>query len=219
MNSTADSGGSGFTMSAINSPTLVTGAFGDANGAYNFNGNTTTPQYLTRSSVTQLDTTDNFSLSARIYPTAYQATNYFGLTNGIICKGPATTYNWAMQLSSDTSLAFVKRTGAEGLQYRTFNSLPSFLNKWTTVTMTVTGGFVNLYLNGVYTHQIGVSNIAPGTNDMIIIGAMGGGTGTSVTAFIGSIDDVRVYDHVLNEFEARLIHEQGERAMINFFAF
>lgn len=217
MSSTADSSGGGHTLSAVNGPTLVVGARNEQDGAYNLSGNTALPQYLTRANMTALNVTDNFSLSARIRPTGYSATNYFGLQNGIICKGPATTYNWAMQVSSATSVAFCKRTSPESLQFNTFTGLPSLTNVWTTITMVITGGYVNLYLNGSYYSQQAVSNIQPGTNDSILVGAMGGGTGTSFTAFTGSIDDVRVYDHALNSHEVAAVHEQGESGTINFF--
>lgn len=214
---TLDSSGNNLTLTGANSPGVTRGALGEVNGASTYNGNTSAPQYHIRSAATALSVTDNFSLSAKIHPTAYQSTNYFGLQNGIMAKGPATTYNWSMQVSSATSVAFCKRTGAESLIFRTFTGLPTLTNTWTTVTMVITGGNVSLYLNGAYNSQQAISNIAPGASDNLFVGAMAGGTGTAVTSFTGYLDDVRMYDHALSVDEIRLIHQQGESASLNFF--
>lgn len=217
MGGTADASGNGYTLSVSNSPGQTADYFNGSNGASTFNGSSTSPQYYYRTGMTALNVTDNFTMSARIYPTALQATNYFGLQNGIFYKGPATTYNWGMQLTTATGITFCKRTGAEGLQWKHFTGLPDFMNHWTTVTLTITGGYVNLYLDGVYQSQIAVTNIAPGANDSVFVGAAAGGTGSAVTSFTGYIDDVRFYDHVCAQPEITAIHEQGDYGVINFF--
>lgn len=168
--------------------------------------------------MTGLNVTDNFTMSARIYPTALQATNYFGLQNGILYKGPATTYNWGMQLSSATGISFCKRTGAESLLFSHFTGLPDMMNKWTTVTLVITGGFINLYLNGDYNSQIAVANIGPGANDTVFVGAAAGGGGSSVTTFTGYLDDVRFYDHACTQYEITAMHQQGDYGATNFFS-
>lgn len=192
---------------------MTTDRFGNLSSAYSFSGNTSAPPYFYRLATTALNVTDNFTLCSWIYPTGYQGTQYFGLTNGIMAKGPATTYNWGLQVTSSTSISFVKRTGAEGLQFKTFTGLSDLTNSWTHVATVVFNGYVFLYINGVFNQKIAVTNIAPGASDTIFVGTMSGGTGTAVTAFIGKLDDVRVYTSALTASDVYQIYSNAENTI------
>lgn len=189
-----DSSKTGYNGSIVGA-TLTADRFGTANKAYSFSG---APQYISRTAATALNLTDNFTLSAWIYPTGYHTTGYFGLKNCFIAKGPATTYNYVMQINDANTIAFCKRTGSESLQFKTFTGLPDMTNVWTLVTMVITGNFVNLYLNGVYQNQLSVFSIGPGASDTFFMGA---GSSNSETGFIGSLDDIRIYNRVLTAGE------------------
>lgn len=195
-----DSSKTGYNGSVFGA-TLTEDRFGAPNKAYSFSG---APQYIARNNATALNLTDDFTLSAWIKPTDYRATGYFGLKNGIIVKGPATTYNYGVQVNSATSISFIKRTGSESIQYRTFNDISSLTNVWSLITMVITGGHINLYINGTYINQVTVSNISPGANDSLYIGT----TTTSVaeSAFIGSLDDIRIYNRVLSTAEINTLY-------------
>lgn len=194
-----DSSITGYNCSVVGA-TLTTDRFGTPNMAYSFSG---APQYLLKTAATKLNLTDNFTVSAWIRPTAYHTTGYFGLKNCIIAKGPATTYNYVIQIDSATSISFIKRTGPESIQFKTFSGLSDLTNTWSLITTVVTGGFVNLYINGVYQNQVSVSNIEPGTSDAFFIGT---GASNIETSFIGSIDDVRIYNRTLSIAEISTLY-------------
>lgn len=172
---------------------LTTDRRGRSNSAYTFNG---APQYIDMgTNVPDLSFTDNFTISAWIYPTAYNAGNYFGLTNGILAKGPATTFNYGLQLNNDTTITFVKRTGAEGLQWTNFTT-SSLQNRWSLITVSVQAGTISMYRNGSLVGSQAVGAIQGVSTDRFIIGA--NTTSNASTAFIGKIDDVRIYGRALS---------------------
>lgn len=152
---------------------------------------------------------NNFTIEQVFKPTNYQSGAYYGLTNMLLVKGSATTYNYATQISSDTTVAFIKRTtGGEALQFNTF-TVPSMLFKPTVITFVVTSGTsgsgtVACYHNGalIGSQTIAGSGIAAGTSDPFQIGTQG----TANTAFIGTYYSGRIYstsltaDNVLKNF-------------------
>lgn len=188
----SDQSGVGNNGSA-NNLVATTGQNGQANSAYTFNG---TNSYIDAGASTTLAFTDNFTLSAWIKPTSYHTVGYVGLMNGIIARGPASTFNYTLQATNATTITFIKRTGAEALQFYNFTGLSSLTNTWKLVTLTVKSGTATLYINGVVAGTQAVGAIAGATNDRLTIGAE---TGVSQpeTFFIGAIDDVRVYGRAL----------------------
>ncbi len=197
-----DSSGSGNNLSVVGA-TLGANRFGTSSASYFFNGS---GAYLIKSTpVTGLSFTDNFSISLWCNIASFSESSYFGLKNVLVQKGPASTYNFAIQASSSTSISFIKRTTPESLIFRTFTGLSDYTNAWTHIVCVVTGGFVNLYFNGVYISQLSVSNIAPGPSDSLLIGNIG-----SITPFQGSIDDIRIYNRPLSALEVTTLHETSQ---------
>lgn len=213
-------GRNGLNMITHGEPVASPGSLGESSGSTFFSGNVAAPVWYHRNPGTStfLDFTDNFSFSAKVKPTNYQPNGFFGLRNGIIGKGSGSTVNWAMQLKDATTVEFIKRTGSEALQFRTFTGIPTMTDRWTTLTMTITGGYVNLYVNGVFFRELAVANIAPQANDPFHIGSITSGSSVADTVFIGYIDDVRVYDHVLSAQEVLTVHQSGEAPATAFFA-
>ncbi|HEY1064070.1 MAG TPA: LamG domain-containing protein [Candidatus Saccharimonadales bacterium] len=202
-----DSSGNSNTVSTTN-VTLAADRKGVAGRAYNFAG--AASNYMAGPSGTTgstLSFTTNFSLSAWINPTNYHTAGYFGLKNGVIARGPATTFNYVLQVSDATTVAFIKRTGAEGLQYYNFTGLPNLTNQWTLVTATVSGNTLRLYVNGELFDTRTVGTIAPGSNDTLYLGTSA--AGNSEGSFMGSIDDVRVYNRPINDAEARALYKES----------
>jgi len=146
--------------------------------------------------------TGSFSLEATVKPTNYQTASYYGLINMIMLKGNATTFNYAMQISNNTSVTFIKRGSTESLQYNTF-TVPSMLNKVNTITFTInpTGTTVTCYVNSnlIGSSAITGTPIEPGANDPLwISGISTTGLGTQ---FIGNIYNVKIYNRVLSAAE------------------
>jgi Concanavalin A-like lectin/glucanases superfamily len=195
-----DSTPNGNNGSIIGGAVLTTDRMNQAGKAYSFNG---APQLIQVGTSSVLGFTDNFTLSAWIHPTGYNTTDFFGLKNGVLARGPASTYNYGIQISNATTIAFVKRTSPETLQYRNF-TVPSLTNKWSLVTMTISGGTVKLYLNGQYYASLSTGTIASGPSDNLYIGSMT--NNRPETSFIGKLDDVRIYGRVLNTAEIAALY-------------
>lgn len=216
LNNLSDSGPHKLHLTqAQGSPSSSVDRHGQPNHAYNF----TQPsmQYLVRNSTsgTMLDMTNNMSLAVWIRPTAYQPSSHYGLTNMIVAKGDGALYNYALQATDSTTVSFVKRLSAEGLVFINFSLIPDMTSVWTHLLVTISGSTVCLYRNGSLFEQKSVATIAPGTNDPFYVGS-GMNTRTE-PGFIGSIDDVRVYNHPLNAHEIQAIYRQGESGSTNFF--
>jgi hypothetical protein len=198
-----DLSGFGNNFTLINGPT-----YSSANGGgIVFDG---VNDYSVRSSISassELSVTDNFTIEQIFRPTAYQPSNYFGLTNMLLNKGTASTYNYATQVSSDTSFSFIKRTDPEGLQYSTF-TVPSMLNKVNVVTLVIQNGSnssidtVSCYYNGSFVATVNIAGlaIAPQNNTPFYLGGL---SNVANTMFIGTYHSGRVYNRALAATEVQ----------------
>jgi hypothetical protein len=143
-------------------------------------------------------TNGNFTLEHWIKPTAYQAGSYFGLTNMILSKGPASTFNYATQVTNSTTLSFISRDNAEGLKYLNF-TVPSLTNSITHIVFAVSFSQVSLFINGILSEVKNLTGnpITPYNNDSINIG----GEGNTNTFFTGNMYIHRIYNRMLSSLE------------------
>lgn len=150
--------------------------------------------------------TNNFTIEQIFKPTAYQGSNYFGLTNMLMNKGSASTYNYATQVTTDTTFSFIKRS-VESLQYHTF-TVPSMLNRVNSVTLVIQNGnntsidTVDCYYNGEFVSSLAISGtaIAATDNEPFYLGGL---SNTAGTMFIGSYYAGRIYNRALSAAEIR----------------
>lgn len=184
-------------MTLLGNTALTTDRRGRSNSAYTFDGTGDYMQNTTPNAAVSL--TNNFTLAGWIYPTAYHTTGYFNLKNGIIAKGPASTFNYALQATDATTISFIKRTSPESLIFFNFTGIPSMTNTWTHVLVTVTGGNLNLYVNGTLHSSQAISNVAPGASDVLYFGTDAGGN--TEGHFYGKLDELRIYNRALNTAE------------------
>lgn len=151
--------------------------------------------------------TNNFTIEQIFKPTAYQASSYFSLTNMLMNKGTASTYNYATQLSTDTSFSFIKRTSPESLQFHTF-TVPSMLNKVNVVTLVIQNGnntsidTVDCYYNGEFVSSLSINGtaIAAVDNEPFYLGGL---SSQQYTSFTGSYYSGRIYNRALSVAEIR----------------
>jgi hypothetical protein len=138
----------------------------------------------------------NFTLEHWIKITGYEPGTYFGLTNMIMAKGPASTYNYATQVTNSTTLTFIHRNNSESLIFLNF-TVPTLTNNITQIVFSITLTQVSLYLNGVLseTKNLTGNPITPYTNDILLIG---GHYATNNTNFIGDMYLHRIYNRPLN---------------------
>jgi hypothetical protein len=157
--------GSGTTWTDLTSnplnATINNGTFSSDSGGAFTTSNTATLATIGNLPVSsKLSLTQNFSIEQTFKPTGYQASTYFGLTNQLLAKGTASTYNYVIQLSSDTTVSFIKRTSPEGLQYHTF-AVPSMLNRVIVLTFVVSSNTTVLcYMNGILIGSLSIVGAA-----------------------------------------------------------
>ena len=182
------------STSAING--TINGSPTYTNGYFTLNGSTQWVSLGNLPLASPLSLTSNFSLEVVFTPTAYQTSNYFGLTNVLFEKGNASTYNYEVQATSDTTVSFVKRTSPEGLQYHTF-TVPSMQFQLNVLTFVITSNTtITCYMNSqligstaiVGSAITAVANDPTGISLIDVAGA---------TRFIGKFYSVRAYNKVL----------------------
>ncbi len=197
-----DMAGSVYLGTLTNGPTFNSDNYGSIvfDGANDYVNSSTYPVTSTFSFYT-----GSFSLEATVRPTNYQTASYFGLVNMIMIKGnSASTINYSTQVTSDTSVSFIKRGSAESLQYTTF-TVPSMLNKISNIVFTVnpTGTTVTCYLNGNLIGSAAITGtpIEPSSNDTLrFSGISTTGLGTQ---FIGNIYNAKIYNRTLTAAEVQ----------------
>lgn len=151
--------------------------------------------------------TNNFTIEQIFKPTAYQASNYYGLTNMLMNKGSGSTYNYATQITTNTTFSFIKRTSTESLNFHTF-TVPSMLNKVNVVTLVIENGSntsidtVECYYNGEFISSLSItgSAITANNNEPFYLGGLGS---TGNTMLIGSYYSGRIYNRALSAAEVR----------------
>ena len=184
-----DQSGSGLNGTVIGA-TLTTDRFGNLNNAYSFNGINNT---ITFSGV-PMTITNNWAISAWISPATLSQAGiavshgYDDAVNNTICNG----YSFGV---GNYSGGFVNGGDLMGLYsnisfYNTGYAFPSASN-WYHIVMQRNAGVLSFYVNGV---QLAYSNTTtPYVPNTFRIGSQNG-----VRFFNGAIDDVNIYDNVLN---------------------
>ena len=207
MNGSASDASGNNNNGTVANATLTTGQNGNANSAYNFNGSSA---YIGAGTNTVLAFSDNFTVSAWIRPTGYHTVGFYGLMNGIVSRGPATTFNYLLQVTNSTQISFIKRTGAEGIQFYTFDAVPTSLtNKWSHVAVTVKAGTARLYVDGTFLSARSVGPIAGAAGDSVYLGSACAGGSQQECLFIGSLDDVRIYNRSLSAGDVAALFTAG----------
>lgn len=164
--------------------------FGGASGYFDGQGD-----YLQYSYNSKLDLIGvDFTVESWIYPTSYKANGMRIAAGGggTVAFNSTTGIHWLLQLDNvgKLSLQYWNGSSAAGVT-ATGLSAPS-LYSWTHVALSVSGTTAYLAVGGS-TESGSITGITrPSTNPSFAIGTIPGENGTSSTAFVGYIDDVRV---------------------------
>ena len=206
-NTIYDLSGSGNTGTLVSSPT-----FSSLNsGSLVFNGNS----YITRSSA--LNTGQNFSVTAWIYPTSLSG----GGRNAIIGNGyPFSTDNgWFFCISNNNFGTFQSLMISLGQDncIKISNSYVFQLNKWTHVAVTVSGGgsVIKLYANGIetsYGFSGGSARTLTYSTNEFHVGMRHSGT---PERFGGNISGVQIYNKVLSAQEIQQNYNATKNRFVN----
>jgi hypothetical protein len=201
--------GSGTTAadsSGTNHPLTVTGAtFDDAGrvaGSLTFDGDNANGNRATVSgAATVLDTSQNFSVSAWVRPTALKDAGVVAITgtqaNGGLLRYAASVNRWAfIQNVSDSSTA---------AQARVDSLAPPVLNVWTHLlgVFNAADKTISLYVNGRLQATASFTYTPWKATGTVEVGSYRVGTGIGVLA--GAVDDVKIYPRVLSAIEANQV--------------
>lgn len=185
--SAADSGPNGFTGTITGSPTQ--NSQGIFNGSYKFSGNT---QFISAADDAKLNLTTG-SISAWIYLTSYP-----GTSSTIASKWVNDPYGYRFYVYTDGRVVMeIGATDGTSEYVATSLSDPVPLNTWLHVAATWSaGGGEAIYINGV-------KKAGPTGSKTARFGAGTFKIGRNVAEwdFLGNIDDVRVYNRALKDYE------------------
>jgi hypothetical protein len=200
-----DLSGSGLTGTLVSSPTFST----LNGGSLVFNGSS----YITRSSA--LNTGQNFSVTAWIYPTS------LGARNAIVGNGyPYTTDNGWLFCICDNNFSLFQAlflSIGQNNVLKISNSYVFQLNKWSHVSCSVSGGgsSVKFYVNGVetsYGFTIESGRTISYSNNEFHIGMRHSTTGER---FAGNISQVQIYNTTLTATEIQQNYNATKYRYIN----
>ena len=200
-----DLSGSGFVGTLISSPT-----FSSLNGGSLVFGGSS---YITRSSA--LDTGQNFSVTAWIYPTS------LGARNAIVGNGyPYTTDNGWLFCICDNNFSLFQAlflSIGQNNVLKISNSYVFQLNKWSHVSCSVSGGgsSVKFYVNGVetsYGFTTGSGRTISYSNNEFNIGMRHSST---TERFGGNISQVQIYNTTLTDQEVLQNYNATKARYIN----
>jgi hypothetical protein len=174
--------------------TATTDRFGTNNAAYSFNG---TSSYLTKSSLSQtFSQAGSFSVSVWIKKSNSSA-------NVALMSGSSTASNFVWLIQSDTSLAMFG-TNKQGSSWFWRNAITPFVvNVWEHYVGVYAGNIMTFYRNGVL--QGSTTNTHTGVSQASMPMWIGRGVGGNY--FNGSLDDIGIWNRVLNANEIALLYQ------------
>ena len=195
-----DSSINGNDLTPLGTVTRSANTYNGTGYAASFDGSNST---MYNASPKNLPTGSNISVTAWIYPTAYNDPSY----NGIVSWGPrnctpgAQSFLLSIQNTGILSMAtwcndFVPTSGP---------SVP--LNQWSNVAVTMSGTAVTFYINGVAVENGTLANnIVPNVQSgQLEIGC----TDAVGRCFTGLIDNVRIYSQAMAGREIKQIYAEG----------
>jgi len=198
----ADSSGRGNTGTLTSGPTWTTGKFG---GAVNFANST---NYISVNDSTSLKPGWNISISAWVYPTAYNPSGY---NSGIVYKqgnqqGCCIRPAYGLALNNAGLIVFGVAGDAANVELYSSQKVP--LNTWSHVAAVKNGSSVSIYLNGAQVGRgsAGFSALV-NTTAPLLIGKSAGGWGPD--PFDGRIDDVQIFSTPLTLADIQTLYAGG----------
>jgi hypothetical protein len=153
-----------------------------------------------------LDLENNFSISV------WFKTDNTGFVGTVICKGDVPAWSSGGAYTVFTNVP----NGEIGFSVRKSNNngtggaaAPISYDEWVHVVGTFSDGDIRIYKNGTFVadDDLGTSTINT-NNDSLGIGAEGDGGGL---AFWGSMDDLMVFDRVLEDWEIEQLYKNPKR--------
>lgn len=165
----------------VNNGTPTTGANGQVSGAYTFAASAASVNNVTVPAPT---VGANLTISAWVRPTAYP-------TERSTIIESMLPYGYYLSLYTDGSLQ-IYRYSTTPAGYHTTAAATVPLNQWSYVVGSWDGTNARLYVNGTLLATIAVTGSGIASNQIVI------GAEAVSRQFVGSIDDVRIYNSALS---------------------
>lgn len=208
--STADSSTNGNIGNLANFPDYVSEWVpGRTNGAIIFNNNPpNTNEYVSISDAPSLnfDTVSNFSIAAWVRGSPSQVSGA-----AIIAKGyGGSTEEYTVDVSGGFYRFYVRNSAAAAVNAQS-SSPPNGL--WQHLVATYDGPFttMNLYLNGVLiaSNTAAPAQLLAGNGHEVSIGSRQSAAGIYNLPFVGTIDDVRLYNRTLSSNDVQNLYQSA----------
>jgi len=220
------------TSSTLNYPVTATALYefsGNANSTSSsaYNGTATNVEYAYNGTATNV----NFNVAGKFGNAGeFNGSNAYVTTPYTISGNPQSFSFWIKAASGGTRRVICGDFSSSGTNGRilielngsneimiyignssgtlwsgwTPQSFTSYLNSWTNLIVTVSGTEVKLYLNGtLISTQTSGQTMAAGANGLMI-----GGYGQTVLLWNGSIDQIRIFDSVLNASQVTQLYNE-----------
>lgn len=176
---------------SVNNGVSTTGANGVANSAYTFAASSTANNI----SLPAPATSTSLTIAAWIRPTAYPAERSTIIESMLV-------YGYYLSLYTDGSLQIYRYgTTPEGYHTTPASTIP--LNQWSYVVGSWDGTNARLYINGTLRTAVAVTGAGVVSNQIVI------GAESAARQFIGSIDDVRIYNTALSDATITSLYTAG----------
>jgi hypothetical protein len=177
-------------------PTSITYTTGKIGQAASFNGTNSMVDLGNPSALSSIGGTTNISVSAWVFYTAFGGG---GQTYSVITvKG--SPWTWLMENPSNT---FRFRITAGGTDTNISDTSAHLLNRWYHVVGTYDGATMKIYVDGVLKNSKAQTGVLGSNSTTAKIGTY---QGTNYN-FTGRINDVRVYNHTLSEYEIKELYK------------
>jgi hypothetical protein len=174
-------------------PTSITYTAGRIGQAASFNGTNSMVDLGNPSALSSIGGTTNISVSAWVFYTAFGGG---GQTYSVITVKGGTPWTWLMENPSNT---FRFRISAGGTDTNISDTSAHLLNRWYHVVGTYDGATMKIYVDGVLKNSKAQTGALGSNSTTAKIGTF---QGTNYN-FTGRINDVRVYNHTLSDFEIK----------------
>ena len=192
-----DVSGQGNHGNLVNIATSTFYTMGKLGQGFNFDGGDD------RINAPNINVTSTFSLSAWIKPTSVAS------TYAIMGERSGTSRTWAF---------YVRPTGQLGFTLSAINDYNSssaglLAGVWQHVIAVINGTSLTIYKDGVSVYSTTMANTVVNDSTALGIGDQNGDSASS--PFLGSLDDVRIYNRALSQAEITALYNRGAATKTN----
>jgi hypothetical protein len=177
-------------------PTSITYTAGKIGQAASFNGTNSMVDLGNPSALSSIGGTTNISVSAWVFYTAFGG----GGNDYSVITVKGNPWTWLMENPSNT---FKFRITAGGTDTSISDTSAHLLNRWYHVVGTYDGATMKIYVDGVLKNSKAQTGVLGSNSTTAKIGTF---QGTNYN-FTGRINDVRVYNHTLSEYEIKKLFD------------